>query len=106
MEQKVMRQLKRALKPAFTDVKVSFGEQKSVVLQSPYRLPPLFSGSRLLVYASLPRDFVASKVKFTAESAKGPVTQEVDIDPAKAVKGKLIHRLAGMISLFPIHYNL
>lgn len=121
----MLRQLKRALKPAFTDIVIDWGplpamcraclrtpvgNQKSVVQQSPYRLPPLFSGSRVLVYALLPPDFAAGSVTFRAMTPKvrstvflpaplsrvpkGPYSTAVALDPAQAVPGKLLHRLA------------
>ena len=70
MEAKVMRQLSRAMKPALTDaspsppsfrslcnlftiqIEIDWGELP--VQQSPFRLPPLFLGGRMVVFAFLP----------------------------------------------------
>jgi hypothetical protein len=55
MEEKVLRQLKRALKPALTDIKVNWGSVNKVE-QTPFRLPPLFSGGRLVIYGFVPKE--------------------------------------------------
>ena len=50
----VIRSLKRALQPAITDVSVLFQVPKEYgVLQSPHKLPPIFNGEKLVVYAVL-----------------------------------------------------
>ena len=51
LRKKVMRQVTRALRPALTDVKVEWKGFAGTVRSAPRSLPPLFSGSRLVVYA-------------------------------------------------------
>ena len=50
MREKVMRQLKRAVRPALTDLSVAWENCGCAVRQAPHILPPLFHGSRLVVY--------------------------------------------------------
>jgi hypothetical protein len=52
MEEKVMRQLNRALKPAFTELRAEWGDAGGIIQQTPYRFPPLFAGSRLVLYGT------------------------------------------------------
>ncbi len=52
-----MQQLSRALKPALVDVRIDWGVPSAE--QTPFNLPPLFNGGRLLVYAWLPKDVPA-----------------------------------------------
>jgi hypothetical protein len=54
MDEKVLRQLKRALKPALTDIKVDW-ESIETVEQTPFHLPPLFSGGRFIIYGFVPK---------------------------------------------------
>lgn len=70
MEEKVLRQLQRALKPAFTDFTVEWGDQKSVVQQAPYRLPPVFSGQRVIVYGVFGGDITDGNVTLKAATPK------------------------------------
>ncbi len=53
MEEKVMRQLNRAMQPALTNLALTWKGLK--VRQSPHRLSPLFAGGRIVVYA-FPQD--------------------------------------------------
>ncbi len=63
LEDKVMRQLKRALQPALTQVHLDWSSflaaggdenQQKQLIQAPQKLRTLFNGDRLLVYAFLP----------------------------------------------------
>lgn len=96
MEEKVMRQLHRALKPAFTDIKMDWGDvaDGQLLQQTPYRFPPLFAGGRIIIFGFMPAGAKAGKVTLTAETAKGQFKTEVEIDPSKAAPGQLLHRLA------------
>src|SRR5262245_16709526 len=51
IEEKVVRQLKRALSPALTDVVVDWNGLS--VKPAPHRLPPVFAGGRVLAYGFL-----------------------------------------------------
>jgi hypothetical protein len=63
MDDKVLRQLKRAMKPgnlsklssnipALTDLRVDWSAFKSAQ-PAPFKMPPLFNGGRMVVYAFL-----------------------------------------------------
>lgn len=66
MEEKVMRQLRRALQPALTDIKVTWkGVGADKVQPAPYRFAPLFSGGRLVVYGILDKDVDGEGSRFT-----------------------------------------
>ena len=91
MEEKVMRQLKRALSPAVTGVEVDWGGL--VHTQAPHRLPPVFAGGRVLVYGFLdqPR---AADVTLRGNGPQGPVSFTVRLDPAGALPETLLGTLA------------
>jgi hypothetical protein len=87
-----MRQLKRALQPALTNVTIDWGDFVDVV-QAPRKLRTLFNGDRLLVYGFL-RKLLVGTVTLKATSPKGPVSFAVAIDPHNERKGRLINILA------------
>jgi uncharacterized protein YegL len=94
MDEKVLRQLKRALKPALTDIKMDWGSLKNVE-QTPFHLPPLFSGGRLVVYAFVPKDTKGETiVTLSAATAKGPFSTSVKVNFAETVDGDFICKLA------------
>jgi hypothetical protein len=86
-----MKHLKKALEPALSNVKLNWSN--SNVRQAPSILPPVFNGSLLIVYATLPDDSV-KQVTLTAEGSNGPLSWSIDINPSTAVNGHLIRRLA------------
>lgn len=90
----MLRQLQRALKPAFTDLAVEWGDQKCIVQQAPYRLPPVFSGQRVIVYGVFGGDVADAQVTLKAATPKGPFTTSVPLSAAASQPGKLIFRLA------------
>ena len=54
MQGKVMRMLKRALTPSLSDVRVNWSLPAGVeVIQTPPKVPPVFSGDRLVIYGFL-----------------------------------------------------
>ena len=91
-----MRMLKRALAPSVSDVHVSWslpGESKLV--QTPSKVPPVFSGDRLLI--DLPR---VGDLKGSA-SLKGYIGTEnlelsidFEVKPSGSSGGKAVHQLA------------
>eukprot|EP01087_Luapelamoeba_hula_P007563 TRINITY_DN1849_c0_g1_i1.p1 TRINITY_DN1849_c0_g1~~TRINITY_DN1849_c0_g1_i1.p1 ORF type:complete len:911 (+),score=210.03 TRINITY_DN1849_c0_g1_i1:64-2733(+) len=100
MEVKVMRQLKRAMQPAFTNLQVEFlgdalpEQQKQQIQQAPFRLPPLFAGGRLIVYAFLPTAATAPlTIRLTAKTAIKPYEATLEINPQDAKTGTLFHQL-------------
>ena len=91
IEPKVLRQLKRALVPALTDVRMDWGDRK--VTQAPYHVPPLFAGSWVLVYGFF-EDNRPGPVILRARGAQGQVEFSLALDPAAAMPDKLLATLA------------
>ena len=91
IEAKVMRQFRRVLAPALTDVTVRWSQSDAV--PSFDRIPPVFSGERLAVYA-LVDEPAAGTATLTGTLAGRPVTFGVPVDPARAVSGRTIATLA------------
>ncbi len=91
IEPKVLRQLAKALAPALTDVRVDWGGRP--VTPAPSHLPPLFAGSRMLVYGFLPEDLPAT-VTLHARSALGPVAFPLSLDACPVASGPLLATLA------------
>ena len=69
-------------------------EPRVEVHQAPYRVPPVFDSQHFLIYAMYSENKPPSTVKITAQSPDGPLVVELPVDPAKAIRGKLIHTLA------------
>ncbi len=102
MQQKVMQQLGRALKPALTDVRVEWpGAGAQAVEQAPYHLPPVFSGGRLLVFGWLGKDAPSGTIVLHASTPKGPQRTEVPLDVARLLPAdsKLVQRLAARAAI-------
>jgi Vault protein inter-alpha-trypsin domain/von Willebrand factor type A domain len=91
IEEKVMRQLKRALSPALTGVEVDWGGL--AVEPAPHCLPPVFAGGRLLAYGFLKAP-QAADVVLRAKGPQGPVSFTLRLDPGTATREKLIGTLA------------
>ena len=91
IEAKVIRQLHRMLAPALAEVRISWGKLK--VNQAPYRVPPVFSGGRIVAYGFLD-DPGVTQVTLTGVSPQGPVSFALDLDPSQAQPGGLIATLA------------
>lgn len=65
------------------------------VKQTPFILPPVFEGDRVIVYGYLPEKVEkATRVKLEADTSEGPLECEVEIDPKCVMEGKSIVRLA------------
>ncbi len=91
VEAKVMRQFKRVLSPALTDVTVDWGQPDATPASD--RVPPVFDGERLVVYALVdsPR---AGTAMLSGLLAGRAVRFEVPVDPGCAVAGDAIATLA------------
>jgi len=94
MEEKVMRQLSRAMQPSLSNMTIDWAQLK--VAQGPFRLPPLFLGGRLVVYAFLQNgsETERGEVTLTAQSALKPWECKMSIDFGEADDGDLLHKLA------------
>jgi len=91
IEPKVLRQLAKALAPALTDVRVDWGGAR--VTPAPSHLPPLFAGSRFLVYGFLAEGLPAT-VTLHARSARGPVAFPLALAACPVTSGSLLATLA------------
>jgi Ca-activated chloride channel family protein len=94
IESKVLRQLSRALAPAVTDVRVSWGGLE--VRQAPQRVPPVFAFGRVLVYGFLDGP-LARDVEVKLEARRGDddvLSFSVPLSPAKKRTGSLVATLA------------
>jgi Ca-activated chloride channel family protein len=91
IEEKVMRQLKRALSPALTDVHVDWHGLEART--APYRLPPVFAGGRLLAYGLLDSP-QGAQVVLRAKGPAGAVAYTLSLDPRTATRETLIGTLA------------
>ncbi|KJE94062.1 von Willebrand domain-containing protein [Capsaspora owczarzaki ATCC 30864] len=119
METKVMRQLKDAIQPSLTDVRVNWGldeipaavveppKVKSLLgykkpepaerpfRQAPFTVPPVFDGSRFLIFAFLKPGVPAPKqVTIHAISPDGPLEVALDVKEEETLEGNTIHRMA------------
>ncbi|KAL6040638.1 von Willebrand factor A domain-containing protein 5A [Balamuthia mandrillaris] len=92
METKVMRQLSRAMQPALSNLTIDWGGLEAH--QTPYRLPPLFAGGRLVIYSLLPEGSKASDVTINAQTAIKPFSATVKLNLEEPEDGQLLHKLA------------
>ena len=90
-----MKMLKRALSPSISDVRVSWSLPG--VIQTPSKVPPVFSGDCLIIYGFLPH---AKEVKGSA-SLNGYIGTETfglsidfDVKASESGRGKAVHQLA------------
>ena len=90
-EDKFLRQLKRALQPALTNVHIDWGDLKDTVHQAPTKLRTLFNGDRLLVYG-LSQSIPEGTVVLKANAPSGPVDFPINVKNVRT--GRLIHVLA------------
>jgi hypothetical protein len=91
LEEKVMRQLAKALAPALTDLQLKWDGID--VRQAPHYVPPVFSDGRVLVYGLL-KDASAGKVRLSGRGPQGPLSWEVRIEPEFAARGSVVGTLA------------
>ncbi len=122
---KVMTQLKNALQPAISDVRVQWVgvelnedltprpkpkvETKKTLLgymkpkpdksvpttgQAPLVLPPVYDGSRLLVYRLFGKEERPTAAKVTADTPDGPLEAEIRLEESGRIEGNFVHQLA------------
>jgi hypothetical protein len=94
MEDKVLKQLNKAIKPALTDLKISWGNKLQVLQNAPFRLPPLFGGSRMIVYGFLDKNSQKDEIILTAKSGKNLFKTSIHLNPNELIEGNLFHKLA------------
>eukprot|EP01113_Clastostelium_recurvatum_P011179 TRINITY_DN1563_c2_g1_i5.p1 TRINITY_DN1563_c2_g1~~TRINITY_DN1563_c2_g1_i5.p1 ORF type:complete len:1057 (+),score=336.60 TRINITY_DN1563_c2_g1_i5:93-3173(+) len=92
----ILNQLKRALQPALTDLKIEFSNPKISTKLAPFRRPPLWAGSRLVLYSFLSSADTKGSVTISAKSASGnDFKTTLEIDPSKQMMpGTSIIKLA------------
>jgi hypothetical protein len=122
---KVMTQLKNAMQPSISEVKVVWDgisdevdgafepelEKKRTLLgfmkpkketkrvlrldgQAPIRIPPIYDGTRLLVYRLFAADAVPKTVKITAQTPDGPLSVDLPVEEKSLLAGNFVHQLA------------
>ena len=91
IEPKVIRQFSRLLSPALTDVRVDWRGLSAT--QAPSVVPPVFAGSRLVLYAFL-GGLRPAIVRLTAKTASGELAFDVPVDPGMTQGGRAVATLA------------
>lgn len=91
IEPKIVRQFARLLSPAVRDIKIEWVD--APVTAMPANVPPVFAGSRLLVYG-FPRAARPAAVRLSAMGPSGPLSFEVGVADVQAVAGKSVATLA------------
>jgi len=107
MNEKVLKLLNKALQPALTNIKVSWSNQQHIKT-TPSIFPPLFGGSRLIVYGLLPQDITKPiSVTLSAMSNVTPVNVKVEVNPNEITHGVQIFKLAAksLISYSSFFYH-
>jgi hypothetical protein len=90
IDEKVLRQLDRALSAALTDVRVDWGGLD--VEQSPYVVPPVFADGRVVVFGRT-GDPKATTVTLCAKTAQGEVAFSAPVDLSAVREGTLVSTL-------------
>jgi hypothetical protein len=89
-EEKVLRQLGRALAAALTEVRVDWGGLG--VEQAPYVVPPVFADGRVVVFGRV-GELRAADVTLRASSSVGEVAFPVSLDPSAVSSGSVVSTL-------------
>jgi hypothetical protein len=96
IEPKVVRLFNRLLTPALSDVRMDWGGLP--VVAAPSEVPPVFAGSRMVLYG-LVESVRAATLRLSATTSSGPVTFDVPLDPHEAVPGSLVSTLAARVRI-------
>ena len=90
----MVRQLKEALQPCVHDVQLDWGGAGAEHCQAPALVPPLYDGSRLLVFRLWgPGTSLADTVTITAHTPEGELAESVQLGAEAWVEGELLHRM-------------
>ena len=78
------------LQPCIYDVELDWGgSSNEAYCQAPMKTPPLYDGTRLLVYRLWDGSTtMADKVKIVAQTPEGELAVEVDINPGDFIQGR------------------
>jgi len=94
---KVLKQLKQSLQPCVHDVQVSWAEGQSAGIESsqaPLRAPPVYDGSRLLLYKLWSNDgAVGENMTITAKTPEGNLNLDLKIGKDNFIEGDVIHKM-------------
>ncbi|XP_065573320.1 von Willebrand factor A domain-containing protein 5A-like [Artemia franciscana] len=104
LRKKVMNQLKNALQPSFTDISIilqSDGKEvndntNQKIRQCPSKIPPIFDGTRFVVYILMNEECLLSTASITCSSPDGPLKFDVEVSQSLSPSG-IIHRYANEI---------
>ncbi len=66
-------------------------ELPACMLQAPFKVPPIYSGTRFTVFALLRPDRLPSQITVTAQSPDGPVTLVMEVERHS---GNMVQKLA------------
>ncbi len=91
IEPKIVRQLGRLLSPALTDVRIEWVGAE--VRQAPSAVPPVFAGSRLVVYG-LMGSSRPSGVRLSGNGPSGPLSFEIPLSTIPVTPGRTVGTLA------------
>lgn len=92
IEPKFVRLFGRLLSPALSDVTIDWIDGR--VIQAPADVPPVFAGSRLLVYAFAAAGARPLAARLSGTTHDGATTFEIPLDTAPLVPGRTVARLA------------
>jgi len=112
LQEKVLRQLNRALQPAVVNLSVIWGTGKNsfTVRQTPYKLRPIFDGERSIVYGFIDNfskeAVVSNTIELIGTSPKGKFKTTVSIDWSSITSGTLIRTLAAREMIRDLEQNI
>ena len=90
----MVRQLKEALQPCVHDVQLDWGGAGAEHCQAPALVPPLYDGSRLLVFRLWgPGTSLADTLTITANTPAGELAESVQLGAEDWVEGEMLHRM-------------
>ena len=92
MKEQVMKMLSKALQPALTDITINWGGCK--VQQTPFILPPLFNGSRMIIYGFVMPGAQAGDVTLSGKFGESVFTATARLDPGVVAQGTQVAKLA------------
>jgi hypothetical protein len=74
--------------------------------QAPSRIPPIYDGTRLLVYRLFKsQSGIPTGVKITAQTPDGPLSVEVPVDEKSYLNGNFVHQLAARCQCYKTFFS-
>ena len=93
---KVIKQLKDGLQPCIFDIELDWGADESAkdYCQAPNKVPPLYDGTRMLVYFLWGENTkLANNVKIIAKTPEGDLSESIKINTEDNIEGEMIHKM-------------